>query len=95
MAHRLPVLAPYLAGIPELVTHGKTGWLFPAGDVVALTAAIAACLDTPFRAMKAMGDAASRDVWAAHDVDAEARKLVALFEQPAADAPDRCASPSG
>ena len=95
MAHRLPVLAPYLAGIPELVTHGKTGWLFPAGDVVALTAAIAACLDTPFRAMKAMGEAASRDVWAAHDVDAEARKLVALFEQPAADAPDRCASPSG
>ena len=89
MAHRLPVLAPYLAGIPELVTHGKTGWLFPAGDVAALTAAVAACLDTPPQAMTTMGEAAYRDVWAAHDVDAEARKLVALFEQSADEVPDQ------
>ena len=95
MAHRLPVVAPYLAGIPELVTHGKTGWLFPAGDVAALTAAVAACLDTSPKAMTTMGEAAYQDVWAAHDVDAEARKLVALFEQSADEVPDRCASPPG
>ena len=95
MAHHLPVVAPYLAGIPELVTHGKTGWLFPAGDVVALTAAVAACLDTPPPAMNAMGEAAYRDVWAAHDVDAEARKLVALFARSADEVPDHGTSPAG
>ena len=89
MAHRLPVVAPYLAGIPELVTDGKTGWLFPTGDVVALTAAVAACLDTPPQAMNAMGEAAFRDVWQAHDVDAEARKLAALLAQSANHVPDR------
>ena len=95
MAHRLPVIAPYLSGIPELVTHGKTGWLFPAGDVAALTVAIQACLDTPTQAMNAMGEAASRDVWGAHEVDAEARKLAALFAQSADEVPDRCTSPPG
>ena len=81
MAHRLPVIAPYLAGIPELVTHGKTGWLFPAGDVAALTSAVQACLDIPPPALVSMGDAAYQDVWNAHDVDVEARKLVTLFAE--------------
>ncbi|HWX90208.1 MAG TPA: glycosyltransferase, partial [Rhizomicrobium sp.] len=27
-----PVLSTYVAGIPELVINGKTGWLFPAGS---------------------------------------------------------------
>ena len=81
MAHRLPVVAPYLAGIPELVTHGKTGWLFPAGDVAALTVAIQACLDVPTSALVSMGDAAYRAVWIAHDVDVEARNLVTLVTE--------------
>ncbi|HYC22741.1 MAG TPA: glycosyltransferase [Candidatus Bathyarchaeia archaeon] len=31
-----PVLAYATGGIPEIVEHGKTGWLAPTGDVIAL-----------------------------------------------------------
>ncbi len=79
MAYRRPVIAPYLAGIPELVTDGQTGWLYPTSDVAALATAIHACLDTPSVALAAMGEAARQRVLAAHDVDVEARQLVDLF----------------
>lgn len=89
MAHRRLVIAPYLAGIPELVIHGQTGWLYPASDVAALAAAMQACLDTPPPALAAMGETAWQGVWAAHDVDTEADRLAKLFSssaQPGADA---------
>ena len=31
-----PVVSTYIAGIPELVQHGESGWLVPAGSVAAL-----------------------------------------------------------
>ena len=37
MALHRPVLTTYVAGIPELVRPAEGGWLFPAGDVEALT----------------------------------------------------------
>ena len=27
MAHSIPVVAPHVGGFPEIVEHGKTGWL--------------------------------------------------------------------
>ena len=33
MALRRPIISTYVAGIPELVTEGESGWLIPAGDV--------------------------------------------------------------
>lgn len=33
MAHGKPVLAPAITGIPELVVHGKTGFLYRPGDL--------------------------------------------------------------
>ncbi|HAC47901.1 MAG TPA: colanic acid biosynthesis glycosyltransferase WcaL, partial [Sulfitobacter sp.] len=33
MAAARPVIATYIAGTPELVQPGQTGWLVPAGDV--------------------------------------------------------------
>ncbi|NJK42309.1 MAG: glycosyltransferase family 4 protein [Aquincola sp.] len=44
MALGRPVITTYIAGIPELVTHGQTGWLIPAGDVQALAGASRRCL---------------------------------------------------
>src|SRR4029453_5934702 len=50
MAGGLPVVATRVGGIPELVTHGRTGLLVPPGDPVALGDAIFAVLDQPQRA---------------------------------------------
>jgi len=32
MACGVPVIAPYVGGLPEVVVHGETGFLFPYGD---------------------------------------------------------------
>lgn len=44
MALGRPVLTTYMAGIPELVIHGETGWLVPAGNEDALVEAMQVCL---------------------------------------------------
>ena len=44
-AFALPVLATDVSGIPELVTHGKTGWLVPEHDPHALAEAIVLLMD--------------------------------------------------
>lgn len=79
MAMRRPVLSTYVAGIPELVVDGESGWLFPAGDVGRLSDAIEACLATPLDRLAEMGDQARRRVIDRHDVDVEAAHLKALF----------------
>jgi len=87
MAHGRCVVAPYLAGIPELILPGETGWLYPAGDVDARAQALQTCLDAPHEVLQAMGAAARRRVQSRHDVDAEARRLAGQFEGAAASAP--------
>jgi glycosyltransferase involved in cell wall biosynthesis len=79
MALRRPVLATYVAGIPELVRPGETGWLVPAGDIDALVAALADCLMRPAEELQRMGDAASVRVLARHAIDTEAARLAGLF----------------
>lgn len=83
MANRLPVIAPYLAGIPELVIHHETGWLFPASDVAALVDVMRTCLQSTQDLLASMSEAAHRRVWANHDGQVEARKLSALFARSA------------
>lgn len=79
MALRRPVISTYVAGIPELVRAGETGWLVPAGDADALCDAIVDCLGSTAERLDAMGDLAHRRVLARHDVDVEAGKLAELF----------------
>lgn len=86
MACGRPVIAPHVAGLPELVRPGENGWLYPAGDVDALTRAVESCLATSPTALERMGDAARQAVRAAHDINAEAAKLAAWFASPI-DAP--------
>jgi colanic acid/amylovoran biosynthesis glycosyltransferase len=81
MALRRPVLSTYVAGIPELVVHGECGWLFPAGDVEALAAAMQACLAAPTAVLDAMGTAAMERALARHDIDVEATRLHHLIQQ--------------
>ena len=76
--HR-PVIATYVASIPELVRPGLTGWLVPAGDVEALADAMVALADTPTADLVALGAQGARAVADAHDVRREARKLLDLI----------------
>lgn len=81
MALRRPVLTTYVAGIPELVRHGENGWLFPAGDVDELVAAMIECLALPIAELERMGEQAHDRVLQRHDIDREAAKLAALFRE--------------
>ena len=82
MAAGRPVIATAIAGLPELVIPGETGWLVPAGDPVALAGAIHALATTPPDRLAAMSAAARIRVLARHDIDDEAGRLAALIRQP-------------
>ena len=79
MALRRPVLTTYVAGIPELVSPGENGWLFPAGDVDELVLAIESFLSRSAKDLKTMGDAARLRAVTRHAIDTEAAKLTGLF----------------
>jgi colanic acid/amylovoran biosynthesis glycosyltransferase len=79
MALRRPVITTFVAGIPELVRDGESGWLVPAGDIDALASAIEACLAAPADMLERMGGAAQRRVLERHDIDREAGTLASLF----------------
>jgi colanic acid/amylovoran biosynthesis glycosyltransferase len=82
MALRRPVLTTYVAGIPELVRDGESGWLFPAGSVEHLARAMEDCLSRKPEDLQGMGEAAHRQVIAQHSIDAEVAKLAQLFNAP-------------
>ena len=77
MAAERPVIATYIAGTPELVQDGVTGWLMPAGDAGALADAIVQMAGTPSARLAEMGAAGRGRVLARHDADREAAKLAA------------------
>jgi glycosyltransferase involved in cell wall biosynthesis len=84
MALRRPVLATYVGGIPELVRPGEHGWLFPAGDVDALAAAMEDSLSRTVDELRVMGEASHVRVLEHHSVDVEAAKLAGLLRETAA-----------
>jgi colanic acid/amylovoran biosynthesis glycosyltransferase len=81
MALQRPVLTTAIAGIPELVRDGESGWLFTAGSAEELTNAMERCLAAPSEIMSAMGAQARMRVLQRHSVDVEAGKLAQHFMQ--------------
>jgi colanic acid/amylovoran biosynthesis glycosyltransferase len=73
------ILATQVAGIPELVRPGETGWLFPPGSVPAAADAIRECLSTPVHRCREMGERGRKLVAERHDLDREAAFLSRLF----------------
>jgi glycosyltransferase involved in cell wall biosynthesis len=79
MALRRPVISTYVAGIPELVEEGRTGWLVAAGDLDGLCRAMRECLAAAPADLLRMGEAGRARVLERHDVDREAARLARLF----------------
>lgn len=79
MALGRPVVSTYIAGIPEFVVPGRTGWLVPAGSVDALATVLEAVLGTDPERLTAMGRNGRAAVIAQHDVRTSAAQLERLF----------------
>jgi colanic acid/amylovoran biosynthesis glycosyltransferase len=93
MALQLPVIATYIAGIPELVVNGESGWLVPAASAEALAAAIEQCLSRTTAELQTMGRLGQARVIANHAIDTEAEILAELFSSAATVAPPGAVSP--
>jgi glycosyltransferase involved in cell wall biosynthesis len=81
LALKRPVISTFIAGIPELVEPGKTGWLVPAGDERALASALQSALHTSAERLTTMGEAGRAHILHQHDALKEARKLKSLIEK--------------
>lgn len=81
MASGRPSIATYIAGIPELMLDGETGWLIPAGSVEDLTRAIDAAAAMPSARLAAMGEAARLRALQRHDIEPQAARLAQLFRR--------------
>lgn len=75
-----PVITTYVAGIPELVEPGGSGWLVPPGSVDDLVDAMASALAASPADLERMGRAGAARVAARHDAATEAAKLARLFD---------------
>jgi hypothetical protein len=79
MACGIPVIASNLGGIPELVEHGKTGYLFAAGNAAELAARMGELIASP-ALIESFGQAA-RARMLNHAYSSQARRLLDLYEQ--------------
>lgn len=79
MAAARPVIATYIAGTPELVVQGETGWLTPAGDAEMLADQISQVAGMDQVALVEAGRMGRERVLQRHDVSEEAAKLAELF----------------
>jgi sugar transferase (PEP-CTERM/EpsH1 system associated) len=80
MAAGLPVVATAVGGTPEVVEDETTGLLPPPRDPVALAEAISRLLRDPERARR-MGEAGRKRVETEFSMDANVRRVEALYEQ--------------
>jgi glycosyltransferase involved in cell wall biosynthesis len=78
MALGIPVVAPRLAGIPELVEEGAHGWLFTPGRWDELGRILSMAAATPGDLSKTSA-ACRRRIEALHDADRTSEKLADLF----------------
>jgi glycosyltransferase involved in cell wall biosynthesis len=74
-----PVITTWVAGIPELVENGISGWLVPPGSVEALADAMQQTLSTPVLRLTQMGQAGRAKVLQNHNAATEAARLAELF----------------
>ena len=77
---RVPILATRVGGTDEVVEHGKSGWLIPAGDVDAIRAGLEAFLGNP-QSFVAMGESAQRRIVEGFSIAVRTRKLTEFYRR--------------
>ena len=75
-----PAVATAVNGVPEVIQHGVTGLLVPAGEPAAMAQAVLTLLNDPARA-GAMGLAAQRQVRETFDVRRTAEGVMRVYQQ--------------
>lgn len=94
MLHGLPVVAADGGGLGELIEHGETGLLSPAGDVRALVENVVSLLTDPERA-SALGRSAAHAVREARLWRHVAPRIVRLYRELRETRPTPRVDPSG
>lgn len=84
LAAGVPVVAPHITGIPELVDDGVSGYLVPSGDVATLADRVSRLLDDAALRQR-FGEAGRAKVARGFELGAQADALAALFERRLAD----------
>jgi glycosyltransferase involved in cell wall biosynthesis len=79
MATGLPVVATQIAGIPELIRNGQSGFLVPPGRVDALAEALERVLGASPSQREAMGSAGRATVEAEFAINGVAEELLGIF----------------
>jgi glycosyltransferase involved in cell wall biosynthesis len=74
-----PVVATAIFGLPELIDHGRTGWLCEPRDVRALAGALDLALSAPQEERRAIARAAHAHVCEHHDMDRYALDCMELL----------------
>ncbi len=80
MARCLPVVASDVGGIPEVVTDGLDGLLVPPADPDALAEAIGSLLEDPMLRER-IGGAGYRTVAERFSIDAQVRRIQAVYDE--------------
>jgi glycosyltransferase involved in cell wall biosynthesis len=80
MNHSLPIIAPNMAGFPEVVSNNRNGLLFEPGNAQALTKQIEILWNNPQKA-KAFGEAGYQKLQANYTPKQYAYKLQDLYQQ--------------
>ncbi|WP_181272696.1 glycosyltransferase family 4 protein [Brevibacterium oceani] len=83
MATGIPGIAGAVTAVPEVIDHGRTGWLIDGSDeqnIASTIAEVAAALRTNPAAIRAVTDAARDRVSRMHDSRVQARELARLAD---------------
>lgn len=94
MASARPVVSTHIAGVPEQIEHGETGFICQPGDEAGLADALEKLLRSP-ELRTQMGAAGQRRVQAEFAVDHTVKSLLAQYEKHVQPAPPHAAKPVG
>jgi glycosyltransferase involved in cell wall biosynthesis len=81
MALGVPTLSTDVFGVPEVIDDGRTGWLFPARDMMALATAFRRVLSLPLEVRRAVGEAGRHVAMRDHSSDAYGEVYRRMMEE--------------